>query len=61
MHRGVTVASGIGIQRSMYCSMDTYMICTPVDQCVRGLITGIWKKVFIDERSLHLKYDVKLF
>lgn len=46
--RGLAVANGVGILRSLYCYKDASLHCTPVDTSVRGIIVAAWKDVTID-------------
>lgn len=47
---GLSIASGIGIQRSLYCLKDAELFCTPVDTSVRGIISSTWRKVLCEPK-----------
>ena len=41
---GLLLGSGLGIMRSMYCSPDSIADFTPVDICIKSMITAAWKR-----------------
>uniref|UniRef100_A0A336M7X6 Fatty acyl-CoA reductase n=1 Tax=Culicoides sonorensis TaxID=179676 RepID=A0A336M7X6_CULSO len=53
---GLAVASGTGIQRSLYCLRDAELFCTPVDTSVRGIISSTWRKVLCEP-----KHDLSIY
>ncbi|XP_063708795.1 putative fatty acyl-CoA reductase CG5065 [Culicoides brevitarsis] len=48
---GLAVATGLGIQRSLYCLKDAELFCTPVDTSVRGIISSTWRKVLNEPKN----------
>lgn len=50
------MASGIGIQRSLYCLKDAELFCTPVDTSVRGIISSTWRKVLCEPKYFSCQF-----